>query len=117
MKDGASAVIENTLFRDCETALHVYDKTTGSGGHAAVSSSIFEQCGSDVFVEEGTASVQWSISDGGLIPGQGNVTGDPSLDSQGRLLHHSLASTPVTRTGKTPTAQGWTWAPSSIPPG
>ncbi len=89
VKDGASAVIGNTLFRDCETALHVYDKTTGSGGHATVSSSIFTLCGRDVFVEEGTASVQWSISDGGLIPGQGNTTGDPGLDSQGRLVFSS----------------------------
>jgi len=81
VKDGASLNGSNIVIRNCQTALHVFEKTAGmGGGYASLSNSVFTQCASDVTVEQGSAMVEWSISDNGPLPGQSNISGNPELD-------------------------------------
>ena len=90
VKDGAEALIDNVLLRDCATGVHAYEKTQGmGGGYAQVENSIFTSCSEDVSVEQGSVNVQWSLSSSSLLPGQGNITGDPRLDINGYPLWDS----------------------------
>lgn len=90
VKDGAFLQGSGLLLRNCETGISVYEKTPGAGGgHGETSSSIFQGCGSPVSVEEGTLSVDWSISDTQPLTGQGNIQGDPRTDEVGYLLWNS----------------------------
>lgn len=90
VKDGAEALIDNVLIQDCATGVTAYEKYQGlGGGYAWVENSILSSCTEDITVEEGAVSVEWSISDSAVIPGQGNISGDPGLDAHGYPLWNS----------------------------
>lgn len=90
VKDGAAADAGNILIQNCDAGLYVYEKTPGMGGGLAiVSNSVFMGCGQDVIVEQGNGAVSWSISNSSVIPGQGNITGDPVLDENGYPMYNS----------------------------
>jgi hypothetical protein len=90
IKDGAEVEADGLLIRSSGTAVHLYEKTGGmGGGFVEIVNSIFTQCDYDIVVEEGYAHVNWSLTDGPAIPGEGNITGNPQLDGSGYLLWNS----------------------------
>jgi len=80
VKDGASMEGSGIVFSQCDTALFTYEKTSGmGGGFAIVSNSIYTGCAVPVRVDQGSATVSWSISDTTPLAGLGNLQGDPAF--------------------------------------
>ena len=102
VKDFGSTIdIDQNTFVDCKEAISVYEKNFGNGGgNANVTNTIISGSTIPTAADSySTISVNYSLSDTSLLPGTGNLLGDPLFVDSNTLNFQLLPGSPAIDTG------------------
>ena len=85
IKDNSIAYLEKNTFFYNDTSISCYEKNEGAGGGSAevINTILSSSVSSSIYFDNlSSVSVSYSLSDSGLLPGEGNLFSDPQFIDQ-----------------------------------
>ena len=103
VKDASEVLIDHSTIDDTDTGIYAYIKgsTAETGGTVTVTNSIFSRCYNAVIQYDSNSSIEvsYSLVDSELLPGTGNISGEPQFVSSKNRNYELRADSPAIDAG------------------